>query len=118
MSRMGRQRLIATSGSSRWLNTFVDLLASQRIPPTSNVKFRGTTNSRLKSWPTSGVSARRPSTQNLNGSRQSDVCSIRIAALPCAATRVGETAIGSLPQQVAEFRCCPLRIASHPVVPE
>jgi hypothetical protein len=44
----GREDQFAASGSSRWLNIVVDLLASLRILPPSNVKFRGTTDSRLK----------------------------------------------------------------------
>ena len=62
-SLQGRKSQFAASVSSRWLNIVVDLQASLSTPPPSNVKFRGTTDSRLKDWPTSGIGARRPSTR-------------------------------------------------------
>jgi len=63
MSLMGRNAQFAASGSGRWLNPFVDLLASQPVPPTSNVMFLGTTDSRPKNSQTSGIGARQPSTR-------------------------------------------------------
>ena len=60
---LGRKSQFAVSSSSRWPNIVADPLALLRASPPSNVKFRGTTDSRLKNWPTSGIGARRPSTR-------------------------------------------------------
>jgi len=56
-------------------------------PPPPNVKFRGIADSRQRSWPTSGIGARRHSPAN--SERQHPVCHalsfrhLRTAALPC-----------------------------------
>ena len=61
MSRWGRQRPIAASGSSRWPDLVAESVTHLRVPPSPNVKFRSTADGRPRSWPTSGIGARRHS---------------------------------------------------------
>jgi hypothetical protein len=61
MSAQGRKRTVAASGSSHWPVLVIESLTCLRAPPSPNVKFRGTADSRLRSRPRSGIAARRHS---------------------------------------------------------
>ena len=58
---MGRQRPFAAGGSSRWLDLVAESPTRLRAPPTPNVKFRDTADSRTKNWPAPGIGDRRHS---------------------------------------------------------
>jgi len=61
MSLVGRQRPLDSSACSRLLNVVAEQLTRPYAPLPPNVKFRGTADSRQRSWPTAGVGACRHS---------------------------------------------------------
>ena len=91
LAPLGRQRPFGASGSSRWPDLVAESVTHLRVPPSPNVKFRGTADSRPRNWPRSGIGTRRHSpaeSERLQpvSSRLPDrdrpVCSVRSRSQP------------------------------------